>query len=430
MSASLRSRKRTRVTATPVRSSRCSRSAIPPITSCQRPDSSRSQRSASARSAGLPCARPSQTTMLSAARTRSPGTARSFKSAFSTTSSRGSPSVSSSTSGASTRKSTPSCSRIARRRGELEARMSWLAELREEQRGLAGGRLLRVRAVDQIRLDFEAVVAADRARRGLERVGGTDHLARGHDGLVALQHERDERAAGDELHKVAEEGPLAVLGVVLFGQVALDGHVLQSHDPEPLALEAGDDLAREAALERVRLHQDERAVHQPAYWGRSRPARAGRSTAAVSEVAPGRGEGRWAACRGGTAPAAAPARRGRRRVPSAAWPTSASQKGQIFQRGSSGFPQTVQGSLRRRRQLGQRRKLFSISKPQYWQCWCSRPASLAWAAAISSSRSRTSSRYSGGRTIRYTIVPIKGNSEAAVAQATSIGSAIRRWASL
>ena len=32
--------------------------------------------------------------------------------------------------------------------------------------------------------------------------------------------------------------------------------------------------------------------------------------------------------------------------------------------------------------------------------------------------------------MRYTIVPMNGNSDAAVAQATSIGSAIRRWASL
>ena len=117
-------------------------------------------------------------------------------------------------------------------------------------------------------------------------------------------------------------------------------------------------------------------------------------------------------------------------MPSAAWPTSASQYGQIFQRGSSGLPQTVQGSFSRRRQLGQRRNAFSISKPQYWQCWCSRSASRACAAAISSSRSRTSSRYSGGRTIRYTIVPMNGNSDAAVAHATSIGSAIRRCASL
>src|SRR4051794_27791310 len=56
-----------------------------------------------------------------------------------------------------------------------------------------------------------------------------------------------------------------------------------------------------------------------------------------------------------------------------------------------------------------------------------RRASTAW---ISSSRSRTSSRYSGGRTIMYTIVPTNGKMKAAtVAVAISSGSAMRRRAS-
>src|SRR5687767_12652640 len=260
MSASLSSRKRTRVIATSVRSSPRSRTAIPPITSCQRPDSSRSHRSASARSAGLPCARPSQTTMLSTASAGSPDTARSFRSAFRTTSPRGSPSVSSSTSGASTRKSTPSWSRMACRLGELEARMSG-SELREEEPGLPSGRLRGVRPVHQVRLHLEAVLAADGARRRLERVRGADHLAGGGHGLVPLQHECHERAAGDELDEVAEEGALAVLRVVLLREPALDSHVLHGDDAQPLALEAGDDLPRESALERVRLDEDQRAVH-------------------------------------------------------------------------------------------------------------------------------------------------------------------------
>src|SRR5215210_5218953 len=262
MSAWASSRKRTRVTATSVRSLPCSRIAMPPITSCQRPDSSCSQASASAASAGLPWARSSHTTMLSTARTSSPGTARSLSSAFWTTSSRGSPSVSSSTSGASTEKSTPSCSRIARLRGELEARIRRSgAKLREEQAGLARGRFGRVRAVDQVGLHLEAEVTADRPGRRLDRVRRADHLASGLDGLVPLQDERHERAAGDELHELPEERPLCVLGVVLLGEVTLDGHVLHGGDPQALALKAVDDLAREPALECVRLHQDQGPVH-------------------------------------------------------------------------------------------------------------------------------------------------------------------------
>src|ERR687898_118612 len=313
MSASLSSRKRTLVTATSVRSSPCSRSAIPPNTSCQRPDSSRSQRSASASSAGFPWARPSQTTMLSTASTRSPSTARSFRSAFWSTSSRGSPSVSSSTSGASTRKSTPSCSRIARRRGELEARIS-RSELREEQADLAPGGLRRIRAVDQVRLHLEAEVAADRSRCSFDRVRDSDHLPGGGHGLVALEHHRDQRPTGDEIYELAKEGPLAVLRVVPLGELPLDRHVLHRDDREALALEARDDLAGETALERVGLDEDERAVHQPADCGRSRVARAGRS-ADGSGGRPDRLD-----CEGLTG-----ARRGRGRRPSDAWPTSASQ---------------------------------------------------------------------------------------------------------
>src|SRR5919112_1171391 len=262
MSLSPSSRNRTRVTATSVRSSPCSRIAMPPITSCQRPDSSRSQASASATSAGLPWARPSQTTMLSTARTSSPGTARSFSRAFCTTRSRGSPSLSSSTSGASTEKSTPSCSRIARLRGELEARISRSgAKLREEQPGLARRGLGRVGAVHEVGLDLEAEVPADRSGRSLDRVGGADHLPRGLHGLVPLEHECDERAAGDEVHELPEERALGVLGVVLLGKAALDGHVLHRDDRQSLALEAGDDLAGVPALECVRLHQDQGPVH-------------------------------------------------------------------------------------------------------------------------------------------------------------------------
>ena len=67
-------------------------------------------------------------------------------------------------------------------------------QLREEDAGLALCRLRRVRPVHEVRLHLEAEVAADRARRSLERVGRADHLARGLHCLVALEHHRHERA--------------------------------------------------------------------------------------------------------------------------------------------------------------------------------------------------------------------------------------------
>ena len=94
------------------------------------------------------------------------------------------------------------------------------AQLREEEGRLARRRLVGVRAVDHVLADLEREVAADRARRGLERVGRADDLARGDDGLVALEDHGDQRAGGDELDELAEERLALVLGVVLLGEVA------------------------------------------------------------------------------------------------------------------------------------------------------------------------------------------------------------------
>ena len=71
----------------------------------------------------------------------------------------------------------------------------------------------------EVRLDLEAVVSADRPGRGLERVRRADHLTRGRDRLVPLEHQRDQRPARDELDEVAEERLLGVLGVVLLGEL-------------------------------------------------------------------------------------------------------------------------------------------------------------------------------------------------------------------
>ena len=94
----------------------------------------------------------------------------------------------------------------------------------------------------------------------LERVGGADHLARGLDRLLALEHHRDDRAGGDELDELAEERLAVVLGVVLLGEVLGHLHVAHGDDLQALALEAGDDLAGQAAGEGVGLDEDERSM--------------------------------------------------------------------------------------------------------------------------------------------------------------------------
>jgi hypothetical protein len=104
-----------------------------------------------------------------------------------------------------------------------------------------------------------------------------------------------------------------------------------------------------------------RALSSPEAASRAAASRAGRfarvAGAAAFSEAPSR-----SALAGARSPVAA---RGlRARSCRGAWPTSASQYGQIFQRGSSGLLHVVHGSFKRRRQLGQRRKPFSTSKSQ------------------------------------------------------------------
>ena len=79
--------------------------------------------------------------------------------------------------------------------------------------------------------------------------------------LLALEHHRHQRAGGDEVDQLLVERLALVLGVVLRGQLAGHGHQLQGDEPQSLALEAGDYLARQVAGKGIGLDKDERALH-------------------------------------------------------------------------------------------------------------------------------------------------------------------------
>ena len=94
--------------------------------------------------------------------------------------------------------------------------------------------------------------------------------ARPRSGLVAPITERAAGTASSPSSTIATSGPrvmnsissgknglLACSCVVLLGEVAVDLHQLQRGDPQALALEAGDHLAGQAALEGVGLHEDQ-----------------------------------------------------------------------------------------------------------------------------------------------------------------------------
>src|SRR5205814_3785142 len=95
------------------------------------------------------------------------------------------------------------------------------------------------------------------------RVGGirgADRLARRGDRAVALEDERERRPGGDEVDELAEERLLAMFRVVRLAELARRLEQSRRAQHEPAALEARDDLAREAPPDGVRLRQDQRAL--------------------------------------------------------------------------------------------------------------------------------------------------------------------------
>src|SRR5581483_188562 len=130
----------------------------------------------------------------------------------------------------------------------------------EPQRDLALCRLRRVGPVDEVVRHREREVAAQRPRLGVGRVRRADRLSRGRDRAFALEHERERRAGGDEVDELAEERLLAMLGVVRLAELARRANETRGAQHEPAALEPRDDLAGEAALDGVRLREDQRAL--------------------------------------------------------------------------------------------------------------------------------------------------------------------------
>ena len=113
----------------------------------------------------------------------------------------------------------------------------------------------------------------------------------------------------------------------------------------------------------------------------------------------------------------------------AAWARAPRRYGHSRHSGLSAERQREQVSLSRRAQWGQAMKSGSTSPPQPGHMPSS--PSLRSIARISSSRSRTSSRYSGGRRIVYTSAPTNGKTSAVTIETpTSTGSSTRRLASL
>src|SRR5215469_10323003 len=131
----------------------------------------------------------------------------------------------------------------------------WLNEFREEDLNFPIGGFRGVGAVHHVLPDRQCVVAANRARRGLHRIGGPGHRAERLDGPLPLRDQRHRGAARDELDDVPEEGLSRVLGVVRLGGHAFDGPQIHRDHLQALTFNSRNDLADQVTADRVGLHQ-------------------------------------------------------------------------------------------------------------------------------------------------------------------------------
>src|ERR1700712_157484 len=153
------------------------------------------------------------------------------------------------------------------------------AELGEPELDLAGGGLLAVRPVHQVLAVRQREVAADGAGGGLAAVRGAVDGPDDLDGLVALEHGREQRAAGHEGAQRGGEGAVDVLGVVRVGLGRVDVAQLERDQGQSLGLEAGQDVADQPASYGIGLEEDQGSLRHapnpsgPASWLADRPGR-------------------------------------------------------------------------------------------------------------------------------------------------------------
>ena len=200
--------------------------------------------------------------------------------------------------------------------------------------------------MDHVLADLEREVAADRAG-GRPRAGSWRRSPGGRRFTASWPSSTIATSGPPVMNSTSspKKGLLLVLGVVLLGQLASTVMCLRATILQALALEAGDDLAGQAAGEGVGLHQDQSPVHVGLL-----------SEGSVS----GRGAADWAgslrlARAGGSLPVLGAGGCGRAGAAPPARPRARST-GRSSSAGRAACRRCVHGSFSWRRQLGQRRK--------------------------------------------------------------------------
>src|SRR5918997_6135422 len=147
------------------------------------------------------------------------------------------------------------------RRGDSEARRKRTALAAEKELQFPRRTLGGVGAVDEVIWETQSQISADGAGGGLGGVRRAHKATGDLDRAFALDPHRDDRGGGDELDQPLEKGFLAVLFVVLLGQ--LPAHVHEPHlpDVEALVLDAAQDLPDQTPPYTIAFYEYERLFH-------------------------------------------------------------------------------------------------------------------------------------------------------------------------
>ncbi len=113
----------------------------------------------------------------------------------------------------------------------------------------------------EVVLNRQGEVASDGAGGGVDWVGGAHHGSNRLDGVVALNRDRDDRAAGQIVHHAGEERSLFVLGVVLLDGGARGIDQLETGDFKVSCLDPSSDLSDEIALDPAGLDKNKCSFH-------------------------------------------------------------------------------------------------------------------------------------------------------------------------
>ena len=110
--------------------------------------------------------------------------------------------------------------------------------------------------MDEIHLPAAAVIAANRARVGLQSAGCAEHFANHANHVEPLDDQRHDGGCGDESFQPGIKRLADMFRIMLLGQFRRHTQHLHRHDVQALGFESRENLTHQAALDTVGLEQN------------------------------------------------------------------------------------------------------------------------------------------------------------------------------